>query len=33
MNQGTQTEGWDREGAGRGVQVGGDRGKPLAELC
>ena len=32
MTQGTQTEGCNREGARRGVQVGGDRGKPTAEL-
>ena len=26
-------EGWDREGGGRDVQVGGDVGKPMANSC
>ena len=39
MTQGTQTglsnnpEGWDGEGGGRNVQVGGDMGKPVSDLC
>ena len=26
-------EGWDGEGGGRDVQVGGDRGQPMADSC
>ena len=26
-------EGWDGEGGGRDVQVGGDMGKPMADSC
>ena len=26
-------EGWDGEGGGRDVQVGGDMGKPMAVSC
>jgi len=39
LTQGTHTgadnnlEGWDGEGGGRDVQVGGDMGKPMADLC
>ena len=39
MTQETQTalgnnlEGWDGEGGGRHVQVGGDMGEPMADLC
>ena len=39
MTRGTQTrapnnlEGWDGEGGGRKVQVGGTMGKPMADSC
>ena len=26
-------EGWDGEGGGRDIQVGGDKGKPMADSC
>ena len=26
-------ERWDEEGGGKGVQVGGDTGKPMADSC
>ena len=26
-------EGWDGEGGGRDIQVGGDMGKPMADSC
>ena len=38
MTQGAQTglsnnpEGWGRDGGGKDVQVGGDMGKPMADL-
>ena len=30
---GNNLEGWDGEGGGRNVQVGGDMGKPMVDSC
>ena len=31
--RGNNLEGWDGEGGGRDIQVGGDMGKPMADSC